>query len=140
MTDLLCSARAGLAAALGVPLVCLLAGGCGQLGDPNPAQHARAQVSPSRANAPVADAQSATDGCAAYTSALARCLDAAGVDVAAVDPADNLCTAGTPVAYAGFFDCAAEVLDRANCATAEGFSAAHEALQPCHAAVAVDPW
>ncbi len=140
MTDLLCSARACLAVALGVPIVWLLAGGCGHIGDPNPAQHARAQASPSRANAPAADAQSATDGCAAYTSVLARCLDAAGVDVAVVDPPDNLCTAGTPVAYEGFFDCAAEVLDRANCATAEGFAAAHDALQHCHAAVAVDPW
>ena len=78
--------------------------------------------------------------CVPYASALAPCLEAAGVDVAASDLSDNQCLAHRDLPYAVFFACATEALLDADCSTGPGFHAAHLEIQRCHRLVQVPPW
>jgi hypothetical protein len=76
--------------------------------------------------------------CAVYAAALAPCLEAAGVDLSAVDLADNQCNDHADLALGWFFDCAADVLSTADCSTREGFVDAGDAVRSC-ALLAPDP-
>jgi hypothetical protein len=63
--------------------------------------------------------------------ALAPCLGAAGVDLSAVELADNRCEDHADLALGWCFDCAADVLSTADCSARDGLVDAGNVAQSC---------